>query len=129
MEKHILSSVGKTTRAANKIESFYDEKSQISYSDSKFSHPVVMGHKFGDTDHTATIENSDEDGYRLSGPQTRVTETIENSDEDGFTYAIGKTMETRSIETSDDDGIWAKGTSTKQTFTIENSDEDGCWSI
>jgi hypothetical protein len=99
MRKHILSSFSNHHNYHNKPTNYYDEVTQVSYEDSKFTKAIVS--RYETSGITESIENSDPDefGYMSS---TKVTFTVENSDEDEL-YMIGRSMETRVVESSDPD--------------------------
>lgn len=106
---------------------FYDNVTQISYTDKEMTKKAINLVKNCTTIVTETIEQSDPDEFTLN-QTSRLTKTIENSDPDEFSgqefkFTIGTTRQTFEIESSDQDEYQFID-STRITRSIEGSDPD-----
>lgn len=121
MRKPYLINYMEETTFINSTYRYYDNVSQLSYTDSSKERKLVDRNKFGRTKETRTVENSDSDQLLIYGG-TKETFTKEDSDHDEIFYS-SRTRITETIEDSDKDELLQLGI-TRSTNVIEDSDPD-----
>ncbi|MFA7466921.1 MAG: hypothetical protein WCY82_01490 [Desulfotomaculaceae bacterium] len=105
---------------------YYDNLSQISYTDCNMDQKIIGRKHFEGTVNTRSVENSDPDELYVIGG-SGLKEDVEDSDPDEM-WLIGVTKQTFTIEDGDPDEYCALG-DTRFTKTIEESDPDEMYEL